>query len=273
MALVQPAAMSSVAATARPTSHRPRPRLSGTHNLPWFKSWAAHAGGQARGVRLAKGGPAPGGSGSLTASGPGPSRSTGGSNKIGGSALQRRSLDQPATKDQEDQGPNHGAGPHHHHRRPAAQPQERHRRDPQEEAGDPHRRLGLREVEPGLRHPLRRGPAALHREPVRLRPAVPRPDGQAGLRLHPGPGPDHLHRAEGGQLATRAPRWGPSPRSTTTCACCGRGWAASPATTAAGPSRSSPRSRSSTRSPTCPRARSSWSWPPWSRSARASTAT
>ena len=60
---------------------------------------------------------------------------------------------------------------------------------------------------------------------------------------------------------TRAPRWARSPRSTTTCACCGRGWAGSPATAAAGPSRSSRRSRSSTRSCSSPRGRSSWSSP------------
>ena len=90
-----------------------------------------------------------------------------------------------------------GTRPHHHYGREAAQPQERHRGDPEEEARDLHGGLGLGQVEPRLRHPLRRGPAPLHREPERLRPAVPRADGQAGLRLDPRPRPHHLHRAEG----------------------------------------------------------------------------
>ena len=94
--------------------------------------------------------------------------------------------------------------------------------DPEEEAGDPHRRLGLGQVVARLRHALRRGPAPLHREPERLRPPVPRPDGQAALRLDPRPRPHHLDRAEGRAAATRARPWARSRRSTTTCACSGR---------------------------------------------------
>ena len=40
----------------------------------------------------------------------------------------------------------------------------------------------IRQVEPGVRHDLRRGPAPLCREPERLRPPVPRPDGEARRR-------------------------------------------------------------------------------------------
>ncbi len=59
-----------------------------------------------------------------------------------------------------------------------------------------HRAVGLGEVVAGLRHDLRRGPAALRRVAVGLRPAVPRPDGQARRRLHRGPVAGHLDRPE-----------------------------------------------------------------------------
>ena len=42
------------------------------------------------------------------------------------------------------------------------------------------RALWQRQVFPGFRHDLRRGAASLRREPLRLRAAVPGPDGQAG---------------------------------------------------------------------------------------------
>ncbi len=59
-----------------------------------------------------------------------------------------------------------------------------------------HRPVRLRQVEPRLRHDLRRGPAALRGEPVLVRPAVPRPDGQARRRLHRGPVPGGVDRPE-----------------------------------------------------------------------------
>ena len=46
---------------------------------------------------------------------------------------------------------------------------------------------GLGQVEPRVRHDLRRGPAPLRRVAVGVRAAVPRPDGQARRRLHRGP--------------------------------------------------------------------------------------
>ena len=59
-----------------------------------------------------------------------------------------------------------------------------------------HRAVRVRQVEPRLRHDLRRGPAALRRVPVGVRPPVPRPDGQARRRLHRGPVAGGLDRPE-----------------------------------------------------------------------------
>ena len=56
---------------------------------------------------------------------------------------------------------------------------------------------GQRQVEPRLRHDLRRGPAPLRREPERVRPPVPRPDGEAGRRPDRRPVAGHLDRPEG----------------------------------------------------------------------------
>ena len=136
-----------------------------------------------------------------------------------------------------------------------------------------HRPVRLRQVEPGLRHDLRRGPASLRRVAVRLRPAVPRPDGQAGRRLHRGTVPGGVDRPEVDLAATRARRSARSPRSTTTCGCCSPGSASRTARSAASRSPSRPRSRSSTASWRCPRAPGSRCWPRSSGSARASTST
>ena len=51
----------------------------------------------------------------------------------------------------------------------------------QADRGD--RGLGFGQIEPGLRHALRRGTAALRAEPVDLRAAVPGADGAAGRRF------------------------------------------------------------------------------------------
>ena len=59
-----------------------------------------------------------------------------------------------------------------------------------------HRAVRLGQVQPGLRHDLRRGPAPLRRVAVGLRPPVPRPDGQARRRLHRGPVAGGLDRPE-----------------------------------------------------------------------------
>ena len=71
--------------------------------------------------------------------------------------------------------------------------------DPEEGARGADRRLGLGQVLARVRHALRRGPAPLHREPLRLRAPVPRADGEAALRLDQGPGADDLDRAEDGE--------------------------------------------------------------------------
>ena len=59
-----------------------------------------------------------------------------------------------------------------------------------------HRAVGFGQVVLGLRHHLRRGPAALCRIAVGLRPAVPRADGQARRRLHRGAVAGDLDRSE-----------------------------------------------------------------------------
>ena len=159
--------------------------------------------------------------------------------------------------------PRHGARPHRHHRGAPAQPPERHRRDPQEEARGLHRGLGLGQVLPGLRHPLRRGAAPLHREPERLRPPVPRADGQAPLRLDQGAGAHHLHRAEDRQH--QPPLHGGhhhrDPRLPAGAVGAG-GTAELPQLRAAGLPAVRPADRPA-RSWTCRRGRSSWCSPPW----------
>jgi len=91
-----------------------------------------------------------------------------------------------------------GEGEDHRSGRPRAQPQEHHRGDPAGEARRHHRPLRLRQIQPGLRHPLRRGPATLRGVPLRLRPPVPGADGEAGCGPDRGALPGHLHRPAGG---------------------------------------------------------------------------
>ncbi len=72
------------------------------------------------------------------------------------------------------------------------------RRVPARPARRHHRPVADRgKSQPRLRHDLRRGPAALRREPERLRPPVPRPDGEAGRRPDRRPVAGHLDRPEG----------------------------------------------------------------------------
>ena len=89
-----------------------------------------------------------------------------------------------------------------------------------------HRAVGLGQVVARLRHALRRGPAALRGVALGVRAAVPRADGEARRRLH------RRHLARGRDRAAQPHallaldgRHG-APRSTTTCGCCGRAWAA-----------------------------------------------
>ena len=63
-------------------------------------------------------------------------------------------------------------------------------------------------------HPLRRGPAAVRREPLQLRPAVPGPDAQAAGRFRHRVVAGGRHRTEDRRQHPAA-RWGRSRRSTT----------------------------------------------------------
>ena len=83
--------------------------------------------------------------------------------------------------------------------RPRPQPQEHLGGDPARPARRRHRAVGIGQVEPGVRHDLRRGAAAVHGVAVQLRQAVHHPGGQArrGLRVRPVAG--HLDRAEDGR--------------------------------------------------------------------------
>ena len=89
-----------------------------------------------------------------------------------------------------------GGRPADHPRSAGAQPQGRLARPAARLAHRLHRPVGLRQVEPGLRHDLRRGTASLRRVALGLRPPVPGPDGQARRRLHRGPEPCGLDRPE-----------------------------------------------------------------------------
>ncbi len=80
--------------------------------------------------------------------------------------------------------------------RPRAQPEERLDRAATRSTDRLHRAVGLGQVLARVRHDLRRGAAPLRRVAVGLRPAVPRPDGQARRRLHRGPVAGDLDRPE-----------------------------------------------------------------------------
>ncbi len=81
-------------------------------------------------------------------------------------------------------------------RRPRAQPEGHHRPAPAERPHLHHRALRLREVEPRVRHDLRRGPAALRRVALRVRAPVPADDGEARRRLDRRAQPGDLDRPE-----------------------------------------------------------------------------
>ena len=107
-------------------------------------------------------------------------------------------------------------------RRAGPQPEERRPRDPARFARRVHRTLGLGQVEPRVRHDLRRGPAPLRRVAVGVRAPVPRAGRPSRRRLHRGSQPRGVASTRSPRTATRARRSARSPRSTTTCACSGR---------------------------------------------------
>ena len=92
--------------------------------------------------------------------------------------------------------PSHGGRRARRPRRQGAQPQGHHRPAPSERAHLHHRALRLREVEPCLRHDLRRGPAPLRRVALGLRAPVPADDGEARRRLDRRPLAGDLDRPE-----------------------------------------------------------------------------
>ena len=81
-------------------------------------------------------------------------------------------------------------------RRPRAQPQGHHRPFAAEPPRLHHRAVRLRQVEPCLRHDLRRGAAPLRRVAERVRAPVPADDGEAGRRLDRRPVACDLDRPE-----------------------------------------------------------------------------
>jgi hypothetical protein len=74
------------------------------------------------------------------------------------------------------------ASAHPHPRRAPAQPEEPGPGHPHRRDDGGHRAQRLGQVQPGVRHAVRRGPAALRRDLQRLRAAVPRPHGPPGGR-------------------------------------------------------------------------------------------
>ena len=81
-------------------------------------------------------------------------------------------------------------------RRTRAQPARRRSRPAARQPDRLHRVVRFGQVQPRVRHDLRGGPAPVRRVAERVRPAVPRADGQAGRRLHRGPVPGGLDRPE-----------------------------------------------------------------------------
>ena len=101
------------------------------------------------------------------------------------------------TPDHPDDQPEEASGrPAHHPGCPRAQPQGHLARPAARLPDRVHRAVRLGQVQPGVRHDLRRGPAPLRRVAVGVRPPVPRPDGQARRRLHRGPVAGGLDRPE-----------------------------------------------------------------------------
>src|SRR5581483_5288521 len=92
--------------------------------------------------------------------------------------------------------PFHGSRRAGRPRRPGAQPEGHHGPAPAERPHLHHGPLRLRQVEPRLRHDLRRGPAPLRRVALRVRAPVPADDGEAGRRLDRRLEPRDLDRPE-----------------------------------------------------------------------------
>ena len=98
------------------------------------------------------------------------------------------------------------------------QPPQRQSRPAPQPADRLHRRQRLGKAFARLRHALRRGPAALRRIAVELRPAVPRPAAEARRRLPRRPVAGHQHPAEDGRPQPALDRRHHHRDLTTTCA-------------------------------------------------------
>ena len=176
-----------------------------------------------------------------------------------GSALGRPDLEGPR-------------GPTDRPRCARAQPQGRLSRPAPRRPDRVHRPVRVGQVQPGLRHDLRRGPAPLRRVPVRLRAAVPRArwtsptsTSSRGCRR-----PSRSTRSP--PAATPGRRSARSPRSTTTSACCSPAPAGRTAPSAVSRSAGRPPSRSSTGCSSWTRAPASRCWRRSCAAARGSTA-
>src|SRR3989449_97685 len=86
--------------------------------------------------------------------------------------------------------------PRDHPQRAAAQSQGDHRRAAARRPHGDHRTVRVRQEHAGVRHPLRRGPAPLHRVALDLCQAVPRADAETARRRDRGDLPGGGHRAE-----------------------------------------------------------------------------
>ena len=113
-------------------------------------------------------------------------------------------------------------------RRARAQPQEHRRGDPTRQAHGDHRPVGFGQILAGLRHHLCRRPAPLRRISLGLRAPISRTAGKPDVDSIDGLSPA-IAIEQKTAAATRAPASAPSPKSTITCAFCGRAWARSTA--------------------------------------------
>src|SRR5882724_404574 len=86
--------------------------------------------------------------------------------------------------------------PRDHPQRPAAQSQGHHRRAAARRPHGDHRTVRVRQEHPGVRYPLRRGPAPLHRVALDLRQAISRADAKTAGRRDRGDLSGGGHRAE-----------------------------------------------------------------------------
>ncbi len=113
-----------------------------------------------------------------------------------GRTRSRRNRDAMAVKNLKARAEERAAHDHRSPRRARPQPEEHLGRDPARSADRRHRALRLRQIQPRVRHDLRRRPAALHGVAVVVREAVRRAGRQARRRFRVRPVAGDLDRAE-----------------------------------------------------------------------------